>query len=409
MTDATQPRMGRGTMLPVVATVAALFALLAFAPFASAASDPLASGTTTINLNKGFFKKLKKNDVKVLKVSPGKVKNRTVTLPVSGGSLDPTTGQGTVNDSGGFKFKHGKKTAALKNLVLDTTKKSLSGKLGKKNLKIASVAGITFTREGFGTNVKIGKLKLTGKAAKELNKKLGFGGKSGNKHKRASTSSKNSSSSEAVFKANQLMGGSTNATQPSTVAVVPGGNATLKTDLATVKKFGEVLVKFVPIAPATEEELPLPPSFFFPIGGGTIAPNATAGTVQTLGGVKLVQKELEPAPGVTFQLSMTLNAIWIDLGTKQATVEVSIDSTNQAVVPTPGNVGRSSIADINLTGATISSDPINHTVTVNNASATLQAVTAATLNEVFAKPLKKENVFVAGDPLGTFSFTAHTQ
>jgi Htaa len=409
MTDATQPRMGRGTMLPVVIMAAALFALLAFAPFASAASDPLGSGTTTINLNKGFFKKLKKNDVKVLKVSPGKVKNRTVTLPVSGGSLDPLTGQGTVNDSGGFKFKHGKKTAALKNLVLDTTKKSLSAKLGKKNLKIASVAGITFTREGFGTNVKIGKLKLTGKAAKELNKKLGFGGKSGSKHKRASTSSKNSSSSEAVFKANQLMGGSTNATQPSTVAVLPTGNATLKTDLATVKKFGEVLVNFVPIAPATEELLPLPPLFTFPIGGGTIAPNATAGTVQTLGGVKLVQKELEPAPGVTFQLSMTLNAIWIDLGTKQATVEVSIDSTNQELVKTPGNIGRSSIADINLTGATIKSDPAAHTVTIENAKSTLQAVTAATLNEVFAKPLKKENVFVPGDPLGTFSFTAQTQ
>ena len=33
---------------------AALIALLAFAPFASAANDPLASGTTTLTLNKGF-------------------------------------------------------------------------------------------------------------------------------------------------------------------------------------------------------------------------------------------------------------------------------------------------------------------------------------------------------------------
>lgn len=409
MTDATQPRMGRGTMLPVAILAAALFALLALAPFASAASDPLASGTTTINLNKGFFKKLKKNDVKVLKVSPGKVNGKKVTLPVSGGSLDPTTGQGTVNDSGGFKFKHGKKNVALKNLVLDTTKKSLSGKVGKKNMKIASAAGITFAREGFGTAVTIGKLKLTGKAAKELNKKLGFGGKSGSKHKRASTSSKDKSSSDAVFKANQLMGGSTNTTQPKEVAVLPTGNATLKTDLGTVKKFGEVLVNFEPITPATEE-LALPPSFFFPIGGGTIAPDATAGTVQTLGGVKLVQKEFEVKAGVKVQLSMTLGAIWVDLGTKQATVEVSIDSSNQAVVPTPGNVGRSSIADINLTGATISSDPTNHTVTVLNAGSTLQAVTAETLNSVFAEPiLKKGKVFAAGDSLGTFSFTAHTQ
>ena len=46
-------------MLSAVAVVAALAALLAFAPFASAASDPIASGTTTVTLNKGFVKKLK--------------------------------------------------------------------------------------------------------------------------------------------------------------------------------------------------------------------------------------------------------------------------------------------------------------------------------------------------------------
>ncbi len=58
MTDATQPRMARGRMLSAGIVVAALFALLAFAPFASAASDPVASGTTTITLNKGLVKKL---------------------------------------------------------------------------------------------------------------------------------------------------------------------------------------------------------------------------------------------------------------------------------------------------------------------------------------------------------------
>src|ERR1700704_5385670 len=101
MKRVTQPVGARGTMLSAVAVVAALTALLAFAPFASAASDPLASGTTTVKLNKGFVNKLKKSGVKVLKLSPGTVKGTTVTLPVSGGSLDPTTGLGTVEHSGG--------------------------------------------------------------------------------------------------------------------------------------------------------------------------------------------------------------------------------------------------------------------------------------------------------------------
>jgi hypothetical protein len=48
-------------------------------------------------------------------------------------------------------------------------------------------------------------------------------------------------------------------------------------------------------------------------------------------------------------------------------------------------------------------------VTLGGATATLQASTAQTLNEVFAKPKGKGNVFKAGDPLGTISFTAQAQ
>lgn len=387
MREETQPLIGRGAKLSGAAMVTALVVSLALAPLASAAKDPLAGGTTTIKLNNGLYKKLKKHGVKVSGVKPATVKGGTVTLPVANGELDPLTGQGVVEHSGGVKLKRAKKSTTLKSLVLDTAKKSLSGKLGGKNVKIASLAGMSFKRDGFGVDVSVKKLKLTAKAAKLLNGKLGV----------------------KVFKANANTGSSSSATQPSAVTVLPGGKATLKTSLETVKKFKEVLVEFEPIAPATEE-LALPPSFFFPIGGGTIGPNATAGTLQTLGGVKLVQMELtNPETLEKFQLSMTLNAIWIDLGTKVATVEVSIDSSNQKAVKTPGLIGRSSIANINLSGATIKSDPIAHTVSVENASATLQAVTAETLNEVFAGPLKKGKVFVEGDSLGTFSFTAQTQ
>ncbi|MFI5028761.1 MAG: hypothetical protein ACHQCF_07270 [Solirubrobacterales bacterium] len=411
MTDATQPRTGRGTMLPVVgALAAALFALLAFASFASAASDPLGSGTTTIKLNKGFSKLLTKNGVKVLKVSPGKVSGTTVTLPVSGGSLDPTTGQGTVDNSGGFKFKAGKKNVALKNFVLDTTKKSLSAKLGKKNLKVASVAGLSFTREGFGTNVKIGKLKLTSKAAKELNTKLGLSGKNGKKGKRASSSK---ASSKGVFKANQLLGGSASATQPSTVTIVPGGNATLTTSLPTVAKLAKVGVKIDTVPPTTVTSAGPPPAYAFPIAGESISPTATAGIVKTTGGLKLVQNLEELGAVGAGTTTLTLGSIWVDLGAKTASVEVIVENPKTAKANL-GNLGRSSIADVSLTGATVTADPTNHTVSVQNASATLQVVTAETLNSVFVNPIEEatkvpQEKFATGDPLGTFSFTAQTQ
>lgn len=385
MNEVTQPVRARGTMLSAVATVAALAALLVLAPFASAASDPLASGTTTITLNKGLYKKLKKAGTKVLKVSPGKVKNRTITLPVSGGSLDPLNGQGTIEESGGIKFKHGKKTAVVKLLVLDTTTNALKAKVANKNMKLATVGGVSTARNGFGANVSVGKLKLTGKAAKQLNKKLGYTGKQAKK---------------APFKGGKVLGGSASETQPKTVTVLPGGEATLLTNLETVGKFVALKVELEPIAPATEK-LALPPSFFFPISGGTIAPDGQGGTVQTSGGVKLIQ---EPVPGL--ELTMMLEAIWVDLSAKTATVEVDIESSNPELVKTPGKLGRSSIANLDLSGATIVSDSSAHTVSVSNATATLQGVTAAVLNEVFAA---KAEVFKEGDPLGTFSFTAQTQ
>ncbi len=408
MREVTQPVRARGTMPSAVAVVAALAALLAFAPFASATSDPLASGTTTINLNKGFFKKLKKNGVKVLKVSPATVKNRKATLPVSGGSLDPTTGAGTVEHSGGIKFKRGKKTATVNTLVLETSTSSLKAKVAGKNMKLASVKGVTLTRNGFGANVSVSSLKLTGKAAKQLNKKLGFTGKKKNKKgKRVAV--------KPLLKGNQALGKSASETQPKTVAVL-SGNASLTTDETTVKKFvlpppNGHLVKIEPISPTESEAVanPFTPVLKFPIGGGTIAPNASGGVVQTTGGVKLVQTV---APEKT--TTMTLGNIWIDLGAKTATVEVTVESTISPQLNL-GSLGRSSIANLNLAGATITSDPATRTISVANAVATLQAVTAETLNSVFGAPFDNAEPpvphpkFAEGDGLGTFSFSVQTQ
>lgn len=410
MNDVTQPARGRGLMLSVVAMVAALVALLAFAPFASATSDPLASGTTKITLNKGLFKKLKKYNVKVLKVSPATVKARVISLPVSGGSLDPTTGQGTVEHSGGIKFKAGKKTAAVKALVLDTTTSSLTAKVAGKSMKLASVRGATVARNGFGANVSIRALKLTGKAAKQLNKKLGFKAKKGN-----------AKVVQPPFKGNQSLGSASSETQPKTVAVLPGGAASLVLSPAALQKLkkvgpppgeaaGPFEVKLSTVAPTTVTNPGPPPTVAFPISGGTIGPTAAAGILQTAGGLQLTQSLEAVGQGTTV---LTMGNIWVDLGAKTATVEVTIQNDKNAEL-NKGNLGRASIADIQLTGATITSDPAARTVSVQNATATLQAVTAETLNAVFIDPIEKATMeqqekFAAGDPLGTFSFTAQTQ
>jgi len=411
-------------MLPAGILVTALFALLAFAPFASAASDPVASGSTTITLNSGFTKYLKTFGIKTLKVSPTKLKGNKATFTVTGGSLDPTTGKGEVTLSGGLKFKAGKKSATVKALVVNTSKKSLSGKVGGKKVSIASIAGWSFKRNGFGVNLTIKKLKLTSAGANALNKALGF-----------------SKGNPKPFLKNKLIAKAAAETQPSTVNVKPGGLMTLVTDSATFKKLTDVEVKIPVSAPTTEPSLG---TFAFPITGGTVGPTGTAGVVQSAGGLQLLQKlSLDPPANTKFiETEINLGNVYADLAAKTLTVEVVAKSTASKSLDL-GNLGRSSIADITVPG--VVADPATRTVTVTNAPAVLQPVSAEVL-EGFVKvyqayyeggaialkcaeiapgcetPAVKEVVvagakkaaeervandhIAAGNPLGTVSFTA---
>jgi len=424
MTDATQPRLVRGTTLIAAIAAAALCALMAFAPFATAAPDPVASGSTTITLNQGFLKSLKKKGVTVLQAAPAKLKGNKATLPVTGGELDPLTGLGTVNLGGGFKFKGGKKSVTVSALVLNTGKKTLSAKIGGKKTKLAKVSGYSYVRSGFGVNLAVKQLKLDGKAASSLNKTLAAKAK------------------QKPFTGNKLIGSASSETQPKTVTLLPGGSAELALSASALEKLGKVgptiptqngpvtpfAVKLDTIAPTSIVSAGPPPTVSFPVGGGTMGPAGTAGVLQTAGGLSLTQNldagdflippgQLNPESG---QTTLKLGNVFVDLGTKQASVEVTIENPKTAKANL-GNLGRVSIADVNLTAATVSIDPATRKVSVQNAVATLQGVTAETLNTVFIKGLEetielekdvkfKDDVkFLAGDPLGTFSFTAQMQ
>lgn len=429
MTEATQPRMARGTKLPAAILAAALFALLAFAPFASAAPDPVASGSATITLKSGFVKSLKKQGVKISKIGSAKVKGNKLTFKVVGGELDPTTGKGTLNLGGGLKFKHGKKSAPVKGLTLNTTKKGLFGKVAGKKVKITTVGGYTFTRAGFGVSLVVKKMKLTNTAAKKLNKKL----------------------NTKAFKGNKLIGSAVAEEQPATVTIVPGGNVSFNANNELLKKLENVKAFPTLIAPSSEKGKG---NYEFPISGGSIAPTATAGVVQTIGGLKLIQKLPKNEAETEFiETEITLGNFWIDLSAHTVTVEVVAKSNAESPAGSGkfplnlGALGRSSIADLTLTGATVTLDATNHRVTVTNAQATLQPISAevlqgfvsvyrayvegvTTLKFCEASPghcaeqsekeaaaaLAKEkgeevekNHIAAGNPLGTFSFTAQTQ
>jgi hypothetical protein len=430
MTQATQPRMARGTKLPLAVLAAALFALLAFAPLASAAPDPVSSGTTTITLNKGWTKYLKTFGIKIQKVGNAKVKGTKVTLKVTGGEMDPTNGRGTLTLGGGLKFKAGKKSATVKALVMNTGKKLLTAKVSGKKVKLAKLKGLSFSRNGFGVNVKLKTLKLEKAGAKQLNKKLGF-----------------AKGKPKPFLAGKNIGKARSESQPATVAIVPGGNVSFDASKELLLKLKDVETNASVISPTTEKGLG---SYLLPITGGTISPTATAGQVQTAGGLLLTQK-LDKGDGSFLETEITLGNMWLDLSARTVTVEV-VAKSNASESLNLGNLGRSSIADLTVTGVT--ADAATRTVSVTS-SAVLQPISAEVLEgfvkvyqayyeagfyaefcklaapnkcnsadpnekaaeeaagkkaakEAAEKRVEKDHI-AAGNPLGNFSFTAQTQ
>jgi hypothetical protein len=422
MNEATQPRMARGTKLPLAALAAALFALLAFAPYASATADPVESGSATLTLNNGFTKYLKTFGIKTTKIAPAKLKGKKATFPVTGGEVDPTNGAGTVNLGGGLKFKAGKKSAPVKGLSLNTTKKALFAKVAGKKVKLATVGGYSYTRAGFGVSMTVKKLKLTKAAAKKLNKKLGY-----------------AKGKPKPFIANKLMGSAKAEEQPATVTIVPGSNVSFNADQDLLLKLKDVEANAAVIAPTTEKGFG---NYELPISGGNIGPTGAAGQVQTAGGLLLTQK-LDKGDGSFLETEITLGNMWLDLSAKTVTVEV-VAKSNASESLNLGNLGRSSIADLTITKVT--TDAAARTVSVDSsavlqpisaevlegfvkvyqayyeavfcalaapeqcksANADQQAAEKAAAKEAAEKRVEKDHIS-AGNALGTFSFTAQTQ
>lgn len=382
MIDHSPPRsLGAKALMGAVAALVVLFAL---APAALAARDPLSGGSTDLHMKKGFMRKLNNLETILSGVGSGAYAGNKVGLPVDGGKLDPTNGQGFVEATGGFKLTRGDRGVPITNVTVNTVKNAVYANVAKARMQIGELSLLSTARDGFGANVKAVKVTLTAKAAKRISNRLGL-------------------PASRRINAGRVLSNVYTAPLPTTVTVLPQGAATLAGDPATFAKFAakgvEVPAGISAIAPATK---PTPASFEFPIAGGTIAPDATNGTVETTGGVQILKKA-EP-----FSPAMKLSKVSVDLKEKTALVELEI----LPVPPFPGPVGRSSIADLVLTGATVAADPVTRQIAITGAEARLQAVAASTLNDVFNQPAPTpppSSNFVVGDSFGKFSMTVQAQ
>jgi hypothetical protein len=349
------------------ATALTALALLAIAPVAQATYDPLGSGATKLTLDKRFVSFLKADGIALTASAGAKGKGQALTLPVVEGNMDPTIGQGEIDQEGTLTFQNDRKRVPLRKIVLKTKHSPLIAKVGGSQLKIATSSKLSFKREGFGTSFSAKALKLTAKLATRLNKKL---------------------RPRIPFAEGQPLATVSSNAHPRLVTILEQGRATLVFDSAFVAKLDGLFVSLNPIFPAEH----VGTTFTFPIiPGGQLAPNGSEGTLRTGGSVELLQL----GGGQVFW-----HEFWLDLGARSDTAEVDIEPTPAF----PGKLGRVGVLD--LGAGTVSSDPNARTISISGAPMALQASAAANLNQAFA-PGKEP--FKAGEMVGALSFTAQGQ
>jgi hypothetical protein len=335
---------------------------------ANAAYDPLASGTTTLTIDKTFAAYLKQNGITLSATAPAKRKGTKITLPVTAGKWDPTLGKGTAESEGSFFFQSARKKLPFRDVVVKAKSTPLYAKVGGGQLKVAEAKKISPTRFGFGAKLTAGKLTLTQKAATRLQKKL---------------------RPEEQFQAGQVIGTLNTQVAPRTIAVQPKGRAYLAPDPAFLAKLDQLHVSVNPIAPA---ELSAGPLFSFPVAAeGQIAPDGSLGTLRTSGELEF----LRLGSGQVFWREQ-----WLDLATRTDLAEVEL----QPDPPFGGKQGQLGV--MSFGGGAVASDPKARTVSLQGAALALSAGSAQSFNAAFAQG---KAVFGAGELVGAVSFVAQGQ
>lgn len=378
-----QPRANRRGLIAVVLAVAGL---LAVASPALAGPDDLKGGSVTIQLQGSRGLKLKPT---------------SLNLPITGGAVDPIDGSGTVQVSGSFQARRGKRKAKVRitalNLGANGGQGSVAAKVGKKGVTpFGTLTGGTVTRDGFGAKVENITIALAGKGAHALNRAF-----SPKKKRKASAAAKKG------VKAGKRLGKVVSVvTVPLAVGVVPGtGTMTLKTNItgAFANKIPQhcisLLAGVTPIAPATQTLA----DFSFPVSGGAVAPDFTAGEVLTAGGQKLTKDNGLLTPG---GCSTASPAVGTSLSSTALGVDFAHNSVNSTAALPTGTSLRAPLADIDFSTGTRSFNTSNNTITITGATIRLSFPAALTLNQFF--PTESGNAaddFSAGDEIGTIDLT----
>lgn len=343
-----------------------------------------------------------------------KLKPSSITLPITGGAVDPVDGSGLAQVSGAFKAKRGKGKTKVKIVSLTLGANGGPGSIAARVNKdyvatFATLRGGTVSRAGYGANIQNVSATIAGKGAQALNRafsprKKGKGAKK---------------SARGGVKAGQPLGKIVSMTTiPLAVQIVPGtGTMSLHTDAMGpfVSKLPNHCIDplptasppgVAPIAPATTSGL-LGTDYTFPVTTGAVAPDFSAGEVFTAGGQTITKNST--LPGIVTPSACTSSSP--PTGTQLGSTDLSVAFTQNflrsiANLPGTGAAPRAPLATIDFSTGTRSVNPNTNVVTVTGATVRLADLAAGILNQVFPNESSDASQgFATGDGIGTIDIT----
>ena len=331
----------------------AVAAMLVLAAPASAAE--ISGGTTTLKLDSGTAKALTGAGVSVAPIKPAKAGKRGIAFKITGGEADPASLAGTINHSGGLRFKAGSTAVRLTKFRVKVGKRSsLSALLGGKRVTILSLSTKKAKASrpgGFNTTVSGVRATLTRGAARALNRAFGV----------------------SLFRKGTKIGTAKVAAKFAETDLARG-TTTLALDPGTASALQSLGVQASVIAPgrATAGGLAFPFS-----GKNTLNLKTLAGTIDHHGGIALTK-------GST-RVELKDFRIRID-----AKPDLSAEINGGALTE---------IVDLDVSGLTKSVS--GRTITLGGVKAAINAAAAAALNQAFGT-----TAFKAGTALGTATVVA---
>jgi hypothetical protein len=400
----------RRTAVGAMLTTLALLAGLLASSTALAAPDPLAPSSSVVLQLKNF--------------GGIKVKPKALNLVITRGELDPTTGAGTIETTGKFRAKRGGRKAKVKIIGLTLGANGgpgrLDAKIGKRTVRgFGKLSGGTLARDGWGAKLNGVTAKLGSKGAKALRRALSPGGGKKGGGKKASAA--------GGFKAGKRLGSVSVNAVPKTVEVLPGGTLEFEADPLFAIKLAQHCVNatlhlldpslpeaVTPIPPGTEPVLRF---FFFPVTGGSIAPDFSSGRVTSAGGQKLTKND---DGSLTGQMGCSGSPpIGTSVFNTEFEAQFDVSAFASAIQIPAGSLGIGSLGPFDLASpnpglltpppATTSVDPNTRQIVISDAQVTMDQLSAVVFNDVFPNGSgNPENDFKTGDSLGWMSLSVTT-